>query len=61
MKILFRSFGVIILCFAAASLSFSQKPKRPELPSTLGLNQGFIEFETPDFFIKISHMQVNDI
>jgi len=36
-----------------AAFSFSQKPKRPELPSTLGLDQGFIEFDTPDFLVKI--------
>ncbi len=53
MKSLFRSFGVLILCLVVASFSFSQKPKRPKLPSTLGLNQGFIEFDTPDFLVKI--------
>jgi len=53
MKIFFRSFGVFFLCFIVVSLSFTQKPKRPELPSTLGLNQGFLEFDTPDFFVKI--------
>lgn len=53
MKRLSRSLGVLFLCFMVVSNSFSQKPKRPELPSTLGLNQGFVEFETEDFFIKI--------
>lgn len=53
MKSLFRSFGVFFLCFLVVSLSFSQLQKRPKLPSTLGLDQGFIEFDTPDFLIKI--------
>jgi len=53
MKNLSRSFGVFFLCFIVVSNSFTQKPKRPELPSTLGLDQGFVEFDTPDFLVKI--------
>ncbi len=53
MKSLVRFFGVFFLCFMVVSSIFAQKPKRPELPSTLGLNQGFIEFNTPDFLVKI--------
>ena len=53
MKSLSRSFGVSILCLMVGAFSFSQKPKRPELPSTLGLDQGLIEFDTPDFLVKL--------
>ena len=53
MKSFFRIFRVLVLCFMVTSISFTQKPKHPELPSTLGLNQGFVEFETQDFLVKI--------
>ncbi|MFC2168094.1 DUF5695 domain-containing protein [Acidobacteriota bacterium] len=53
MKSISRFFVVFVLCFISISLIFSQKQERPEPPSTLGLNQGYSEFETSDFVVKI--------
>ncbi len=53
MKSKIRNFVYFFLFIMVVSYSFTQNQKRPELPSTLGLDQGFIEFDTPDFLVKI--------
>ncbi|HEX3101934.1 MAG TPA: DUF5695 domain-containing protein, partial [Pyrinomonadaceae bacterium] len=48
------SCGFLAACFLFSLETFSQTPvKTPEIPSTLGLEQGLAEFDTPDFKIKL--------
>ena len=53
-----RVWGLALLCGLLCSGVFAQQARRgrdrgPERPPTLGLDQGFIDIDTPDFTLKL--------
>jgi hypothetical protein len=48
-----RFFALIVLGLLPVQLVCAQQPSPTPLPPTLGLDQGYLEFDTPDFHLKL--------
>src|SRR5215831_20811788 len=48
-----RLFTLLALSLCTFQLVYAQQPSPTPLPPTLGLDQGYLDFDTPDFKLKL--------